>query len=62
MDVEELFGEGGPLEYGETLTVSLLEYELSGQGHSVTFLFAYEIVQDGTTARAVLPFNIRATS
>ena len=62
MDVEELFEEDGPLEYGETLTISLLKYEISKQIHSVTFLFAYKIVQDGTTARAILPFNIKASS
>lgn len=62
MDVKELFGEDGPLEYGETLTISLLKYEISRQTHSVTFLYAHKIVQGGTTARAILPFNIRATS
>jgi hypothetical protein len=62
MDVKELFGEDGPLDYGVTLTISLLKYEISRQTHTVTFLYAYKIVQDLTTAGAILPFNIRATS
>jgi len=62
MDIEELFGEENPLEYEKTLTISLLKYEITRKTHSVTFLYAYKIVQGGTTARAILPFNIRATS
>ena len=62
MDVEELFGEDNPLEYEKTLTISLLKYEITRQTHSVTYLYAYKIVQGGTTAGAILPFNIRATS
>ncbi len=62
MDTEELFGEDGPLEYGEMLTISLLKYEISRQTHFVSFLYAYKIVQGGTAAGAILPFNIHATS
>ena len=62
MDVEELFGEGNPLAYDKTLTISLLKYEITRQTHSVTYLYAYKIVQNGKTANAILPFNICATS
>lgn len=62
MDIEELFGEDNPLAYDKTLTINLLKYEITRRTHSVTYLYAYKIVQNGKTANAILPFNIRATS
>ncbi len=58
----ELF-DGDPLSIGESQTISLktLKLELTRSTHTVQVFVAYEILVDGVTIKAMLPFNIQTS-
>jgi len=56
---QDLF-DGEPFGAGEGVAIDSLMLEIERESHTVTAYFAYEMDIRGTTATAVLPFNIRA--
>lgn len=56
---QDLF-DGEPFGAGDEVTLNSLMLEMEKESHTVTLYFAYELEIQGTTAKAVLPFNIEA--
>jgi hypothetical protein len=56
---QDLF-DGEPFGVGDGIAIDSLMLEIEKESHTVTAYFAYEMDIRGTTATAVLPFNIRA--
>ena len=57
MTAKGLF-DGEPIGPGDVVTINSLKIEIVGETHKVISYFAYRIEAEGTTASAVLPFNI----
>jgi len=60
LNTSELF-DGAPLSIGESQTIGLktLKLELARSTYRVQIFVAYEIVSDGETIKALLPFNVQ---
>lgn len=56
---QELF-DGEPFGAGDGVVIDSLMLEMEKESHTVTVYFAYEMEIQGTTATAVLHYNIRA--
>ncbi len=56
---KDLF-DGDPFGAGDKATIKSLMVELEEESHTVTIYIAYELEIQGTTATAVIPFNIEA--
>lgn len=60
LTARDLF-DGETFSFGDTLTISTLKLEMTTETHTATSYFAYAIQGDGTTAHALLPFNIEVS-
>ncbi len=56
---QDLF-DGEPFGAGDGIAIDALMLVMEKESHKVTVYFAYELEIQGTTATAVLPFNIQA--
>jgi hypothetical protein len=54
--------DGDPFGIGSTITIDTLKANYNKETYKITVYFAYGISGDGVEAKALLPFNIEATS
>jgi hypothetical protein len=54
--------DGDPFGIGSTVTMDTLKANFTKESYEITAYFAYGISGDGVEAKALLPFNIEATS